>query len=268
MEQEIKNPFKTNFKLYIFILLLSIIFMILGINLQQQEEYSVIADIIKNLSYGSLASTLVALIIEISNNKDKNQRFNKLYKSIYFDLQFYIMKYIEAWSNICVIICKDKDYHQQKHKWVDWYKIIKSDLKKCTNKKKKEKMKFITSSIKQCIDNVNNSLNVISSQSNLLSLNDLYNDKLDTIIKDYEFEFKAAAMELGLEKTSEEFFKTFDAINKDITKYIKNWKDIEYYNNIKFKPYKIFENTGEIVRAIIETKNLHIKKDNKKKKQI
>lgn len=57
--------------------------------------------------------------------------------------------------------------------------------------------------------------------------------------------------EVEKNKEVEDFFKTFDAINEDITRYIEHWQDIKIYNNIKFKPYKFFESLKlELIKNI------------------
>ena len=59
---------------------------------------------------------------------------------------------------------------------------------------------------------------------------------------------------LKINFNSEKFWKSFDAINEDLKKYICSWTDIQYYNYYKFKPFDILTNKSDITTAIIESK--------------
>lgn len=55
-----------------------------------------------------------------------------------------------------------------------------------------------------------------------------------------------------LKKNMEKFWSSFDALNSDFTKYIDNWKDIAFYNELNISPYGKFD-SNEYVKAIVVT---------------
>ena len=92
MEKQLKNPYKMNWQLYLLIMIGALCFMVVGLALPKE---CVITEIIKNLAYGSVASTLVAIFIQIGNIKEKNLKANSVYEAVYSDLRYYIANFIE-----------------------------------------------------------------------------------------------------------------------------------------------------------------------------
>lgn len=250
MNNKINKPYKLNWYLYLSLLFMSIMFMILGIYLQEAKG-KILADIILNIGLGCFASTIVALIIEFGNIKEKNEKHNDIYMLVYSDLQFSIMKYIEGWSEFCSVAGREKDYRNKEFKWKEWYAITKEIFVDCSENRKTELLDFLKSILSNNIKYINEHINYIMEQRNILEIHDLYNNDLNSIIKDFKFEFYCAEKEVEKNKEVEDFFKTFDAINEDITRYIEQWQDIRFYNNIKFKPYKFFESLKLKVRKNI-----------------
>lgn len=250
MNNKINKPYKLNWHLYLSLLFMSIMLMILGIYLQEAKG-KILADIILNIGLGCFASTIVALIIEFGNIKEKNEKHNDIYMLAYSDLQFSIMKYIEGWSEFCSVAGGEKDYCNKEFKWKEWYSITKEIFADCSENKKTELLAFLKNILSNNIKYINEHINYIMSQRNILEIHDLYNDDLNFIIKDFKFEFYCAEKEVEKNKEVEDFFKTFDAINEDITRYIEHWQDIKIYNNIKFKPYEFFESLKlELIKNI------------------
>lgn len=64
---------------------------------------SIISDIVKNLGFGCVVSTLVALLIEIGNIKEKNEKANSVYDAVYIDLKCQIMWYVKTWARLCKV---------------------------------------------------------------------------------------------------------------------------------------------------------------------
>ena len=82
-----------------------------------------------------------------------------------------------------------------------------------------------------------------------------YNTKYKEGFTDDEIEdIKNKVEEKVFNFNSEKFWKSFDAINEDLKKYICSWTDIQYYNYYKFKPFDILTNKSDIRTAIIESK--------------
>ena len=240
MNNKINKPYKLNWLLYLCLMFASTVLMILGTYLQEVKE-KVLADIILNIGLGCFASTIVALIIEFGNIKEKNEKHNDIYMLVYSDLQFSIMKYIECWSEFCSVAGRENDYRNKEFKWKEWYEITKEIFADCSENKKTELLDFLKDILSNNIKYINEHINYIMAQRNILEIHYLYNSDLNSIIKDFKFEFYCAEKEVEKNKEVEDFFKTFDAINEDITQYIEKWQDIKTYNNIKFKPYKFFE---------------------------
>ena len=250
MNNKINKPYKLNWLLYLSLMFASTVLMILGTYLQEVKE-KVLADIILNIGLGCFASTIVALIIEFGNIKERNEKHNDIYMLVYSDLQFSIMKYIECWSEFCSVAGRENDYRNKEFKWKEWYEITREIFADCSENKKTELLDFLKDILSNNIKYINEHINYIMAQRNILEIHDLYNNDLNSIIKDFKFEFYCAEKEVEKNKEVEDFFKTFDAINEDITRYIEQWQDIRFYNNIKFKPYKFFESLKLKVRKNI-----------------
>ena len=87
MKKHILNPYKVNWKMYGLIGGISVLVMIFAVSWNNDTNSS-ISDVIKNLAFGCVASTLVALLIEIGNTKEKNEKANSIYNAVFFELQY------------------------------------------------------------------------------------------------------------------------------------------------------------------------------------
>ena len=70
MKRHINNPYKVNWMLYSLIGGISVLIMIVAV-IWNNCTHDVISDVVKNLALGCVASTIVALLIEIGNVKEK-----------------------------------------------------------------------------------------------------------------------------------------------------------------------------------------------------
>lgn len=73
LKRHINSPYKMNWKMYGLIGGMSLLLMIFAVIWNDITE-SLISDIFKNLGFGCVASTLVALLIEIGNIKEKTKK--------------------------------------------------------------------------------------------------------------------------------------------------------------------------------------------------
>lgn len=251
MEKTIKDPFKVNHRIYRLISTVSVLGIIIG-SAPLCAGYDMLFDIIKNISYGCLASTIVAWLLEVYNVRDKNQKANGLYDAVFFDLKFYIQKYIETWSEICVIAYKEDTNKEERHTWLEWYELSKLLFYKCDEKRQKEIMEFFIHQLRLAVEETNKVIQKIISQNYILTISDVYNDELKRILEDYRFEFYAADLELKHDNSCDKFWKSMDAINSDLMRYINAWIDIQFYNNVRFKPYGFFDDKEEVLRAVVE----------------
>lgn len=252
MQKHIHNPYKVNWKMYGLIGGISILVMIVAV-VQNNTSHDLISDIVKNLAFGCVASTLVALLIEIGNVKEKNEKSNSIYDSIYRDLKCQILWYVETWASLCAIAYKDKDYSKERHTWTEWYSITKNNFAECDESRQKQLMHFFTNQLMICIEGIEQALRQIDSQHYILNINEIYNDELEKIFRDYRFEFDAAKMTLTTDPTKNDFWSTFDAITQDLSRYIYNWVDIRYYNYYKFKFHEFSLDKTELIRATLES---------------
>ena len=82
-------------------------------NIQDINMVNAFADIIKNLSYGCIASTIIAWIIDIVHTKNLNKTANTIYDSIYGDLQFHIGVFVATWAELCAAAFIEKNYYER-----------------------------------------------------------------------------------------------------------------------------------------------------------
>lgn len=114
MKRHINNPYKVNWMLYSLIGGISVLIMIVAV-IWNNCTHDVISDVVKNLAFGCVASTIVALLIEIGNVKEKNEKANSIYDAVFRELQFRILDFVRVWSRLCSVAFKDIDYYQEKH---------------------------------------------------------------------------------------------------------------------------------------------------------
>lgn len=254
IEKKIKNPFKVNHRMYILISGCSVLGIIIcSFHLLFCREW--LFDIIKNISYGCFASTIVAWLLEVCNVRDKNHKANSVYDAVYSDLHFKIEYYIETWARICTIAYKGNIRAEETHTWLEWYELSKELFYKCDEKRKKEIMSFFVDQLQYAVDEANKAIQRITAQTYVLTINDVYNREMERIIKDYRFEFYAADLELKHDNSYDEFWKMMDAIQADMKKYINAWVDIRFYNSVRFKSHGFFKDKHEIARAVLETRH-------------
>lgn len=252
MKRHINNPYKMNWKMYSLIGGISVLIMIIAVICNDITD-SLISDIVKNLSFGCVASTIVAILIEIGNIKEKNEKANSVYDAVYTDLKYQIMWYVETWARLCSVAFKEEDYRQEKHTWIEWYEITKSKFAESDDSRQAELIHFFNEQLMVSIDGIEKALRQIESQQYILNINGIYDEDLRTILADYSFEFYAAKLTLGRDYDKDDFWNSFDAIKQDLVNYIYNWTDIRYYNYCRFKPYNFYEDKTEIIRAMLES---------------
>lgn len=252
MKRHINNPYKMNWKMYGLIGGISVLIMIIAIICNDITD-SLISDIVKNLSFGCVASTIVAFLIEFGNIREKNEKANSVYDAVYTDLKYQIIWYVETWARLCSVAFKDEDYCQQKHTWIEWYEITKNKFIKCDDNRQAELMHFFNNQLMDSIAGIEKALKQIDSQQYILNINGIYDENLKSILADYSFEFYAAKLTIEGDYGKDNFWSSFDAIKQDLVKYIYNWEDIRYYNYCRFKPCNFCDDKTEILRAILES---------------
>lgn len=250
MKKHILNPYKVNWKMYGLIGGISVLVMIFAVSWNNDTNSS-ISDVIKNLAFGCVASTLVALLIEIGNTKEKNEKANSIYNAVFCELQYQILDYVKTWSRLCSVAFKDKNYREEKHTWMEWYEITKREFGECDEIRQSELINFFIGQLLYGVNEIDKAIKRIDDQQYLLNINNIYDESLKKILSDYRFEFYASKLTLEEPYDKDHFWNSFDAIKQDLVNYIDNWIDISYYNYYKFKPNNFNDDKTEIVNAII-----------------
>ena len=124
MKKHILNPYKVNWKMYGLIGGISVLVMIFAVSWNNDTNSS-ISDVIKNLAFGCVASTLVALLIEIGNTKEKNEKANSIYNAVFFELQYRILDYVKKCKRFWFEELKGKKYREEINTGVEWLEITK-----------------------------------------------------------------------------------------------------------------------------------------------
>ena len=253
LKKQIHNPYKVNWKLYGLIGAASVLVMIAAVE-QNAATGSIASDIIKNLAFGCVASTLVAWLIEIGNIKEKNENANNLYTMVYADLKSRVRWYLHTWVRLCSFAYNDGNYQGEKHTWTEWYELTKNRFLGCDADTQAELMHFFRDQLAASVDSALKATRQIINQKHLLNINGLYDENLREILDDFDFEFEAAKSTLDRDCGANDFWRTFDAINQDLENYIHNWVDIRYYNYYKFELSDFLGSEAETLRAMQESK--------------
>lgn len=258
MNRTISNPNKVNHKIYIGLIILFLITLKFSFSAPTKINLTFpnLSDIIKNLSYGCIASTAVAWMIDCANIRNLNKKANNTYEAIYADLRIHIGYYIGTWATLCAVAFKNKDYYAEKHTWEDWYKITKENYCNSDTQRQRELSIFFHNQLSSAVKKVNKCIDHLFSQQYMLKMNDLMNSDMENILSDFQFEFYALDLTLSRENPPMDFWKSMDTITNDLKNYIRNWQDIQYYNLLVFKPYSFFKRTDDLVEAMYLSESL------------
>lgn len=256
MNLTINNPHRVGHKKYKIIIAVSFFTLTISfiISCVDCKIICILSDIIKNLSYGCIASTVVAWLIDYANVKNMNKKADEIYDVVYGDLKYHISCFASIWAEFCAVTYKDKDYNKEKNTWIDWYKIAKENFDQL-EERQEEIFEFYIQQLEYIITKIRTSIEKIDSQKYLLSINDLVSAQLEGIISDFKFEFGVLNVDDLKEKGYKQFWATMDVIILDLKKYINNWRDIQYYNYLVFRPYKFFDDPNELRKAIVTSEN-------------
>ena len=254
MNLTINNPHRVGHKKYIVIVAVSFFALLISfiISCVNYKIIYILSDIIKNLSYGCIASTVVAWLIDCVNVKNLNKKADAIYDVVYGDLKYQISCFVGIWAEFCAVTYKQKDYYKEKNTWLDWFQITKRNFDEL-EERQEEIFGFYTQQLGYIVEKIRATIEKIVSQKYLLSINDLVSTQLEGIISDFKFEFGVLNVDDLKEKGYKQFWTTMDIIVIDLEKYIKNWRDIKYYNYLEFKPYKFFNDSDELRKAIMKS---------------
>ena len=91
-----KTPYKVNKPFYIILTVVLIVTLIFSVILSNCtfNIIKAISEIVKNLAYGCIASTIVAWLIDEINIRDKNEKAQKIYFEVFTQLECTLSSYI------------------------------------------------------------------------------------------------------------------------------------------------------------------------------
>lgn len=247
MKRAIKNPYHTNHKVYIIIVAVSLT----ALYTEPYIASSQLSKNIENLSFGCIASAIVAWIIDCANVRIENQKAHNIYDNVYGDLKFNLLFYICTWARICSIAFREEKLESTLNDWFEWYTLTKTHFASSTPERQQSLIPFFMRELEYSINAVNKSIARITDQYYLLTINGVINDELESIIENYKFEFGAIDLNLYLKDGTDQLWSFLDAVNSDIYTYIGDWDDIRHYNYIRHRPRQnFFYDKGEVLRAL------------------
>ena len=243
MKRAIHNPNTVNHLLYVRLIVLFGITLLLSHVLPKSlsGERTFFSEVLLNLSYGCIASTVVAWLIDCANIRIANKRANSNYDAVYLNLKVSIGWFLDSWARVCDVCFDDEDYANTYHTWHEWYSLAKDRYQNAEEERQIKLMTSYRDELSRATQKVITDLEIIRAQSTLLTLNQIMDSCIDSILLDYQFEFKALSRCLSLEKDDAMFWDHMDAITQDLINYINNWSDIRHYNTQAFKPFNFFE---------------------------
>lgn len=248
MKRHIDKPYKINLKVYISIGLMSEVALFVSV-FYNDFMGSKISDIVKNMSIGCLASVIVALIIEIGNNKERNMNANTVYDLVYDELQNQILFYISTWAHLCSIAFPKLECSQERHTWSEWYEITKINFIESDDSTQVELISLFKSELLLNIDGIEKAILKIENQQYILEIDRLLNNELKNIIRNLKDDFSDIKFTLTIQKDKEAFWRLFDNIKLGLETHIDHWSDIRFYNYYMIKPYGLC-NREEMIKAI------------------
>lgn len=255
MKRHIDKPYKINLKTYILIGLISVVALFASV-FYNDFMGSKISDVVKNMSIGCLASVIVALIIEIGNNKERNMNANTVYDLVYGELKAQILFYASTWAYLCSIAFPELECRQEKHTWSEWYELTKINFLESDDSTQMELMSLFKSELLLNIDGIENAILKIEGQQYILEIDRLLNNELENIIRNLKADFNAIKFTLTTQKGKEMFWSLFDNIHFGLETHIEDWKDIRFYNYYMIKPFD-FCNIDEMTKAIYKSNQVN-----------
>ncbi len=260
--RQIYNPAKVSYRLYVFLIGGSILLMVFGFICLE----GIFSDIIKNLSYGLLSSSIGALLIEFSNVRDKNRKSNQIYDLVYTDLKKRIAWYLFNWaSEYSLFYYKDESGVEIEFKenltWWEWHRLFieKITVLKDIHLQETVLIDTLEDQIRN-IKDVEEAIHKIEMQNSVLMFNGIADDTLNDVILCTGRYFNQArrSVECAYQKVMrhsknenkkaqhikeaiEEFSQGMDILQNNLKICISRWIDIAHYNDIKFRDnYLVF----------------------------
>ena len=246
MKRAIHNPNTVNHLLYICLIIIFCITLAISNVIPRSSDggRTFLSEVLLNLSYGCIASTVVAWLIDCANTRSANRQANSNYDAVYAEIKSSLAWFLDSWARLCKVCFDDEDYANIYLTWHEWYKVAKEHYQNAEPEKQERLTQFIKDQLSLSSSHVINSITKIRSQSHLLTLNHIMDRNIHNILEDFHFEFTALEMHLSRENSAL-FGEHMDAITQDLIQYINDWNDIQHYNKHVFRPYYFFERKSD-----------------------
>ncbi|MGX8850599.1 hypothetical protein [Amedibacillus sp. YH-ame10] len=247
MEKWEENFYKANHKLYILLILNSILIMVVGAYLIE-NKIALVGDIVKNLAYGCVASSLISWLIEIGNFRIKNKEIARLRQNLYNDTVANVYHYLGMYARIYF---KESEaiINKEKYTWDVWYDLLKAS---CLDLKDQKAIKDVFDFLKQQVvseaEFAFKSLDEVVKNRFSLYLNNGLDYNLYYDLKDLHFEFSVINLTYVERYTDlKDLFDYLDAINTDLKNYVQKCNLVNDMNEFKFNPKDFYE---EIIKIL------------------
>lgn len=224
-----KHVFKVNWKVYLLIIVASILLSVINGVFVVCED---ISQLINSIATGGITSGMVAWLIEYYHVAEKNTSYNKEYNAIYAKLWLEIKFYTCSWNRY-YLQC-DKNDGQMQYSWFQYYNSVKNYY---MEEKELEKGAFI--GLFKSVDLYRSFECIVSEMSNLIRQQyylkaNHYMDEtlyyhLINLIQGWDLVVYFLNKDLYEDDIS--FFKSLDNLNSTLLSVIDSWPDIKYLNN-------------------------------------
>ena len=239
MKKNCNKPYNVNHRLYICLTILFTITLFISLCMPDDNWYQNIHDILNNLSYGCIASVVVAWLIDCANVNNQNKKSAAIYNLVFEDLKGNLVCFIGTWANICYQSFNKFDYHREKHTWIEWYDIFKENYEKMEDNEEKCKIiEDVSNKLQLSIKSFKASYHELMSEQFLLATNELINLDLRYTLRSIEQEFAFLDYQLHVEDSDK--IKLLNIVCKNIEFYINQWDDIKHFNSVSFSPQKFY----------------------------
>jgi hypothetical protein len=236
--------YRPDYKLYAYLTLLSIALRLVPFT----SGNGVIDSVINDIATGAVASTIVAFLIDKAdcNRKNKEKRTERFHT--YLFLNQLIMYLLQTYADVCKACFKNVDYSKQEKTWIEWFIICKQKINDGGNEHKEDRYSHLVLHWRL------NSKQVVAELDNLI--NNKHILKLENVMDQNRCFALMQLREIlttDVNLTSSESdcdFSMFEAINKDIEKWISTKSDMPSFNIMKFAPYELWENEIKLLAVL------------------
>ena len=204
------------------------------------EKQLRLAAAIDDLAVGGLASTIVALLIDVSQCVRKRVEIKNFKFSTYQMVYISILTNQQLFANTLVTCFKVTDYSLQEHTWNEWLDIFKLEIGQLEAPHQSSIYNFM---IEKCVSSFKLTLieidRILSSKhilqtNHIISDNDYFN--LLELKGIYDTSLILFESSIDQKDNSQILF----SVNEDIINWINNNPDISNFKAVSFRPWGLY----------------------------